>query len=336
MEENIGQIQQAPVQNPVPVAVQPRPPKSRAKMGLLFLGLVAFGCLVFAGYQFWQAKNLERERGRRIGGINVYDLHCQTNSDCVLAQSLEKDACCHCPFAVSNTELEKNKDLIKWPKITLEEIPTPPGGCKDIVCKPCAYFPKASCLKQKCTVISSELMPTPTLEALATPTPDPMVGWKTYTNTKYGYTVKYPEGWEANRGPENLSDKELALQRDIDFYDPNLPSEDPGTGLNIRVNELEAMGANRNCSNLDDCFIKTFSWLTESTTINKIPSTFLDQPAVTFTYHRGTKLYNQSWKYIYFIYKENAYNIHISTNTTREKTVFGFFDQIISTIKFLN
>jgi len=190
------------------------------------------------------------------------------------------------------------------------------------------------------TSTPAALIPTQTPLATSMPTLtstlDPTANWKTYTNTKYGYTVRYPESWEPNRGPGSLSDEELASQRDIDFYDPTLPGEDPGTGLNIRVNELEAMGANRNCSNLNDCFSKTFSWLTETTTINKTPSTFLGQPAVTFTYHRGTKLYTQSWKYIYFIYKENAYNIHISTNITRERTVFEVFDQILSTFKFLD
>jgi len=35
--------------------------------------------------------------------------------------------------------------------------------------------------------------PTPTPGAVATPTPDPTANWKIYTNTKYGYSIKYPE-----------------------------------------------------------------------------------------------------------------------------------------------
>jgi len=34
--------------------------------------------------------------------------------------------------------------------------------------------------------------PTPTPEVVATPTPDPTADWETYTNTKYGYSIKYP------------------------------------------------------------------------------------------------------------------------------------------------
>jgi hypothetical protein len=29
-----------------------------------------------------------------------------------------------------------------------------------------------------------------------TPTPDPTADWKTYTNTKYGYSLKYPQKWD--------------------------------------------------------------------------------------------------------------------------------------------
>jgi hypothetical protein len=178
--------------------------------------------------------------------------------------------------------------------------------------------------------------PEGTLRGTPTPTPtiNPIADWKTYTNTRYGYTLRYPGEWEPNRGPGNLSDKELFSQRDIDFYDPTLLSEDPGSGLSISVNQLEAAGTNRKCSNLDDCFSKTFNWLTETTAINKTSSTFLGQPAIFFTYHRKTNLYTQGWKYIYFIYEENAYSIDISTNISREQTVFEIFDQILSTFRF--
>jgi len=174
----------------------------------------------------------------------------------------------------------------------------------------------------------------PTSTPTITPSPklDETANWSLYSNTKYGYTIKYPQGWEPNRGPGNLSDGKLSTQRDIDFYDPNLPGSDPGTGLNIRVNELDASGESKNCSDLNDCFSKTFSWLTESTTINESSITFQGQPALTFTYQRETELYTQSWKYVYFIFRGNAYNINISTNTVREKEIFEIFDKILSTL----
>ena len=48
--------------------------------------------------------------------------------------------------------------------------------------------------------ISIEPTEEPTPE-VATPTPDPTADWQTYTNTKYGYSIKYPTGTEIVEGP---------------------------------------------------------------------------------------------------------------------------------------
>lgn len=49
-------------------------------------------------------------------------------------------------------------------------------------------------------------IPTPILAPLPTPTPTPHLttDWKTYTNTEYGYSIKYPKDWkfETNTVPE--------------------------------------------------------------------------------------------------------------------------------------
>jgi len=39
--------------------------------------------------------------------------------------------------------------------------------------------------------------PSPTPAAVATPTADPTANWQTYTNTKYGYSIKYPSELES-------------------------------------------------------------------------------------------------------------------------------------------
>jgi len=39
-----------------------------------------------------------------------------------------------------------------------------------------------------------------------TPTPDPTADWKTYTNTKYGYSIKYPSNWWIEREYALISD----------------------------------------------------------------------------------------------------------------------------------
>ena len=47
---------------------------------------------------------------------------------------------------------------------------------------------------------------TPTLGVLATPTPDPTVGWKTYTNGFAKFTLKFPP--DMNYSEKSFSDKE--------------------------------------------------------------------------------------------------------------------------------
>lgn len=46
------------------------------------------------------------------------------------------------------------------------------------------------------TAIPTLIEATPTLEVLATPTPDLTAAWKTYINTRYGYLIKYPGNFE--------------------------------------------------------------------------------------------------------------------------------------------
>jgi hypothetical protein len=49
--------------------------------------------------------------------------------------------------------------------------------------------------------------------------------WKTYTNEKYEFEIKYPQNFiKTEDNPEYLNDKNTcAIQQKIDFSDPNLP-----------------------------------------------------------------------------------------------------------------
>lgn len=180
----------------VPPNIQPPISLKKSNKGplailLMVLGLILAGCLVYAGYKLGRLYR-EPAKAQRID--------CQSDSDCVLVTN--KKDCCSCPTPVNKEELEKNKDLIKWPKITLEVIPTPPGGCKNVVCSPCPWWNKAICESGVCKG-AADLSPTPS-PFISTPTPDlyteqgrkATAGWKTYTNTKYGFLIKYPTNFE--------------------------------------------------------------------------------------------------------------------------------------------
>ncbi|PJC28281.1 hypothetical protein CO054_00950 [Candidatus Shapirobacteria bacterium CG_4_9_14_0_2_um_filter_39_11] len=71
--------------------------------------------------------------------------------------------------------------------------------------------------------------PTPTPVAVATPTPDPTADWKIYTNTKYGWFLRYPSNWET----------EEVVDRSVIFRAPNTSYQEPTlkvkTGAEIRI-----------------------------------------------------------------------------------------------------
>ena len=70
------------------------------------------------------------------------------------------------------------------------------------------YIIVKSQLKNQSPVSSStpvvKVSPTPTVVA------DPDAGWKTYTNTKYGFTIKHPYTW----GPEDSGQGVVTLKND--------------------------------------------------------------------------------------------------------------------------
>ncbi|HSX40096.1 MAG TPA: hypothetical protein VLF68_00635 [Candidatus Saccharimonadales bacterium] len=58
----------------------------------------------------------------------------------------------------------------------------------------------------------AQLTPAPTKPITPPSTPDPTANWKTYTNTMYGYTLKYPNTWEAWNGlyyPAQISSSQV-------------------------------------------------------------------------------------------------------------------------------
>jgi len=59
--------------------------------------------------------------------------------------------------------------------------------------------------------------PAPSPAVVATPTPDPTANWKTYTNTKYGYLIKYPKNWVL-RPDEQVPDQIVNFKNIEELY----------------------------------------------------------------------------------------------------------------------
>jgi len=75
---------------------------------------------------------------------------------------------------------------------------------------------------------------TPTL--ISTPTPDPTANWKTYTNTKYGYSIKYPPETRVEEGPAGGERLQEAIFMLFGPKAPPGPSEfTDGFGITLAV-----------------------------------------------------------------------------------------------------
>lgn len=77
----------------------------------------------------------------------------------------------------------------------------------------------------------AELTRTPS--ASVTATPDPTAGWKTYTNTQYGFEVKYPADWK-----EIVGTASQATLSKVSLVKPAGPSEEFPDTLDISVLSL--------------------------------------------------------------------------------------------------
>jgi hypothetical protein len=168
----------------------------------------------------------------------------------------------------------------------------------------------------------------------STPLVDPTTSWETFTNTKFGYTFKYPTGWTPTRGPGNLSDAELGKGREINVYDPQSTEviNRPGTGFTIDTNKLHKTGDTKNCSNLDDCIQKSTTFFPENAM--ELNTTFQNNPAKKITYDRETEIYTQTFSYVFTILNEDFYSFQIVSEKSDFTGVESTFAQILSTFKF--
>ncbi|MFC1710079.1 hypothetical protein ACFL0F_00255 [Patescibacteria group bacterium] len=165
---------------------------------------------------------------------------------------------------------------------------------------------------------------------------DPISNWNVYENSKYGYQIKFPDNWEYNRGPGNVSDEELSDSRSINVYDPE--EDNPGTSFMIDTNEFDQVGLSKNCIDLESCVGKAIDTFSSYTNDLLIPedSKFLNQDAKTLSFIRKTDSYSQTWYHLFAILDDDLYHFSTYSNTDDYKDGKLIFDQILSTFKFLD
>ena len=187
--------------------------------------------------------------------------------------------------------------------------------------------------------LTPTLNPTTTTEtptSATSPTPDSTTDWKIFTNTKFNYQFHYPDTWELNRGPGNLTDEQLGGSRDIAVYDPN--ATPPGTMFSVDTNEFHSTGLTKECTTLEDCVSKSVASFSaylpqEVTKENEI---FMDEQAIRITFDRDTDSYTQTWSHLFVIVNDEFYHFTMYSEVNSFRQNKPFFDQILSTFRFLD
>ena len=164
-----------------------------------------------------------------------------------------------------------------------------------------------------------------------TPTSDLTANWKTYTNTEYGYSIKYPPNWIYE---EETREGSLGLGFEIHLkpvLKPDLPKPInyvPAVTLSIHENNktLEDIMKKGNCNTPDNCipYEETIDLL-----VGGYPAKMVSPPDILPTDRVFLKKDNFLFSFLVLLDKSYEDNYGLTVEKKRE-----IFNQILSTFKF--
>lgn len=250
--------------------------------------------------------------GIQVGKKQASSLEiCKQDLDCVLAID-EKD-CCRCPKAVNKKDLEKNKNLIKYPLEQWQEWPMVDlPECRDVVCKPCASNPWAVCLDELCTVATSR---------------DQTETWKTYTHEECGFQIKYPADFaEYQEAGDIYIERYISDERNISIRIDLVYPEDEEIKEILSLKEGDKINIGAPVGSKDRYI--------ERIQNRKIDDQFVSQYKGNFCLIDSPCLADSVTWYVYFKGKSNYCRIFMDDRALEENR--GIFNLILSTFKFLD
>lgn len=197
------------------------------------------------------------------------------------------------------------------------------------------YLGRRSGQARNTTAINNAVLPTPNL--INSPTPqtkleDTMVNWKTYTNTNYGFSFKYPSEWNINVPPsfegKHESNKTLLridVTNSLDFKNAALLGNKKdilNVGISVWDNE-NAKSFESVLAEWDNFFQNPKPYSTSIKEINQIKWT------------RRELINASGLPIIEFIALKGKY-LYVVVVSPQDSTLIDFANQILSTFMFLN
>jgi len=205
-------------------------------------------------------------------------------------------------------------------------------GTESVKIRPRADQPLAD--KSQTSKPTTVAQPTPKPTLTPTPTQDPTTTWKTYTNTKYKYTLKYPQTWYVSSlpGTDLVTFNEPLFSSECDYNKGQLCTNvyvlvatfNPKVGIYEGDIIIDAAEGDR--------------------VTNEVSLTLDGEVARGFEYWQEN--YGESGRLLYLvtaIHKNNKYTIMYEEERKSKEFLSGrdwenkeMLDQILSTFKFLD
>lgn len=179
------------------------------------------------------------------------------------------------------------------------------------------------------TQLSVEVTPTPLTSPEPTAqagAPDPTSDWKTYTNTQYRYSIKYPSDWRTQVVAAGAGDKEADTNSaSVDLFLSTAKDAYPLHRISIEPFELSA-------TQTLDTVVKSFrDWGLENQKESDVKLDSLDVVKI-----EGVAKPDNFYSSAYIFKIPNSFGgLTFLTRDTLDRKDKDIFDQILSTFKFI-
>lgn len=156
------------------------------------------------------------------------------------------------------------------------------------------------------------------------------LGWKTYTNTKHNYLIKFPAEFMFLEGPVTAPNPEFFQNLDAISVDGKEFS------FHIIVNPNDAHGDPIVCLTDEECKLKVLTTLQMSLSEEIAPfsAVVFGKTRIGFAYESSNPLYTTYFHYLIFLENHNLWEIVVYKQDSPPN--YDFVNKVLSTFEFID